>query len=147
MSCTLNGDFLQTVCEDWKQAQYCDGSTIYEDFQFTTNVPLDKVTIDNNTIHFPVSSIEFKDEQIMELCPNPTRIISVNCSAECNDYDINDAISQPSIEGNDAYNLYQFWVFLFFMVVSWSAQAVVVSIGDAICFEILGEYFEESTFL
>jgi hypothetical protein len=39
-------------------------------------------------------------------------------------------------------DLYQFWLFLLLMVLSWIGMAVVVSIGDAICFEMLGKFVE-----
>jgi hypothetical protein len=34
---------------------------------------------------------------------------------------------------------YQFWLFVLLMVLSWVSMAVVVSVGDAICFEMLGK--------
>jgi hypothetical protein len=39
-------------------------------------------------------------------------------------------------------DLYQFWLFFLLMVLSWISMAVVVSIGDAICFEMLGKFAE-----
>jgi len=39
-------------------------------------------------------------------------------------------------------DFYQFWLFLLLMVLSWVSMAVVVSIGDAICFEMLGKSTE-----
>jgi hypothetical protein len=37
-------------------------------------------------------------------------------------------------------DFYQFWLFFLLMVVSWVSMAVVVSVGDAICFEMLGKF-------
>jgi hypothetical protein len=36
-------------------------------------------------------------------------------------------------------DVYQFWLFFLLMVISWVSMAVVVSVGDAICFEMLGK--------
>ena len=36
-------------------------------------------------------------------------------------------------------DFYQFWLFFLLMVISWVSMAVVVSVGDAICFEMLGK--------
>lgn len=36
-------------------------------------------------------------------------------------------------------DLYQFWLFFLLMVINWVSMAVVVSVGDAICFEMLGK--------
>lgn len=33
----------------------------------------------------------------------------------------------------------QFWMFFVFLVLSWIGMAVVVSLGDAICFQMLGK--------
>lgn len=49
---------------------------------------------------------------------------------------------QETVEVSDystAYASYQFWVFLLLMVIAWLGQAVAVSLGDAICFEMLGK--------
>lgn len=37
---------------------------------------------------------------------------------------------------------YQFWMFVFLMIASWVGMAVVVSIGDTICFGLLGKFFD-----
>lgn len=139
LDCALNEDFINTICVDWNQTQYCPPERP-ERLQFLANVPMGKAELFQDRVHFKISSLELNGNEIgsAQLCPSVK--IAVNCTAECNDYDLNDVISQPAIDGNEAYNLYQFWVFLMFMVISWSAQAVVVSVGDAICFEILGKF-------
>ena len=35
-------------------------------------------------------------------------------------------------------HLMQFWLLLIYLSVSWVGMAVVVSLGDAICFQLLG---------
>jgi hypothetical protein len=47
----------------------------------------------------------------------------------------NTAVSDTSVA-----DVYQFWLLFLLMVLSWIAMAVVVSIGDAICFEMLGKF-------
>ena len=41
-------------------------------------------------------------------------------------------------DGNNT-DAYQFWLFFLLMVISWVSMAVVVSVGDAICFGMLGK--------
>lgn len=35
----------------------------------------------------------------------------------------------------------QFWLFFLLMIISWIGQAVVVSVADAICFNLLGKNY------
>lgn len=44
-------------------------------------------------------------------------------------------------ENQNIYTLYQFWVFLLFMTFCWIGQAVTGVMGDAICFELLGNRY------
>jgi hypothetical protein len=45
----------------------------------------------------------------------------------------------PVVNDVNITDFYQFWVFFLLMVFSWVSMAVVVSVGDAICFEMLGK--------
>jgi hypothetical protein len=44
-----------------------------------------------------------------------------------------------AVNDTNIADVYQFWLFFLLMVLSWISMAVVVSIGDAICFEMLGK--------
>lgn len=48
-------------------------------------------------------------------------------------------IPEPAIDDTEVYGLYQFWNLLILMVLGWIGQAIAVSVGDAICFELLGK--------
>lgn len=48
-------------------------------------------------------------------------------------------MEEAVVENENTYALYQFWVFLLFMVFCWVGQAVAGVMGDAICFELLGK--------
>lgn len=62
------------------------------------------------------------------------------CDIKCNYYALNELIAQPVVSDSEVYGVYQFWVFLILMIGAWGGQAVIVSVGDAICFELLGKY-------
>lgn len=77
------------------------------------------------------------------MCPvndNATHHISAVCDILCDSYVVNELITQPAVSDEKFFYMYQFWLLLAFFVVCWVGQAVVVSIGDAICFELLGKY-------
>ena len=73
-------------------------------------------------------------------CPsNSTNYFKTNCIFSCpNSQLISDTISETKISDDKVTSLYQFWLFFCFLIISWAAMAVVVSVGDAICFEMLG---------
>lgn len=48
-------------------------------------------------------------------------------------------MEEAEVEAEDASTMYQFWVFLVFMIFCWVGQAVTGVMGDAICFELLGK--------
>lgn len=58
------------------------------------------------------------------------------CRAQCQSDTLADLMTMPDTQ---ILHHYQFWVFTALLVLSWVGMAVVVSVGDAICFNILGE--------
>lgn len=80
----------------------------------------------NDEIHYPN-------------CPTEDSAIVTVCDMKCNYYALNELIATPVVSDSDVYGVYQYWVFLFLMIAAWVSQAVIVSVGDAICFELLGK--------
>lgn len=76
------------------------------------------------------------------ICPKnalDNRTFHLQCRAEGSDSKVMNVISEPSIYDNEASSLPQFRSFFLAMAFSWVGMAVVVSVGDAICFDQLGE--------
>lgn len=76
------------------------------------------------------------------ICPKAAlqdRSLKLQCKGEGSDQRIMNVITEPSIYDNDATSFPQFWKFFFGLAFSWVGMAVVVSVGDAICFDLLGE--------
>lgn len=64
------------------------------------------------------------------------------CTATCHN---NSAFNHLLHEAKDSqsdmeHSTYQFYLFLWAAIISWIGMAVVVSIADAICFDLLGSY-------
>lgn len=53
-----------------------------------------------------------------------------------------DAIAENGIQNDSILSYSQFWHFFLALAISWIGMAVVVSVGDAICFELLGKRHE-----
>lgn len=51
-------------------------------------------------------------------------------------------ILEPAINDSNATGYPQFWYLFAALAISWIGMAVVVSIGDAICFDLLGKRHE-----
>lgn len=62
----------------------------------------------------------------------------LECSAVCDNTPIMDFITRPADENYSPALSYQFWLFFLILIVAWSSMAVVASVGDAICFGMLG---------
>lgn len=70
-------------------------------------------------------------------CGNQLR---TSCIATChNNTAFNHLLKEAKNNGNNS--TYQFHLFLWAAIISWIGMAVVVSIGDAICFDLLGLYY------
>lgn len=75
-----------------------------------------------------------------EHVPYCDTLVSFNCEIHCNNHVLNDMIQKPTTSDAEVSSLYQFWLFFLFMILSWVGMAVVVSVGDAICFDMLGMF-------
>lgn len=51
-------------------------------------------------------------------------------------------IVEPAVNDGDVTQYAQFWYFFLAVAISWIGMAVVVSVGDAICFDLLGKRHE-----
>lgn len=65
------------------------------------------------------------------------------CTATChNNSAFNHLLQEAKDSQNDMkHSTYQFHLFLWAAIISWIGMAVVVSIADAICFDLLGLYY------
>lgn len=142
LNCPLTSTDRATVCKDWNLSEYCSS---WDQRSFLISVPMSKIllfTTGNDqtsleTVQFLTSKVIVDDRAVIPVC-STTRVDSV-CSLKCNENDINVLLSGNEIKDSDVYGMYQFWVFLILMIICWLGQAVTVSIGDAICFELLGD--------
>lgn len=135
MNCGVNN--ASTLCNEWNLREYCTANHP-DKLSFTAIVPTHETQHLNSSLLFKLDNITLPNGQI--LTPSCTTNVPLStCDINCQNYMINDYITETSLNDDDVYGLYQFWCFLLFMVLAWIGQAVIVSIGDAICFELLGD--------
>lgn len=131
--------YWDVICRNWSMPQYCDVHP--NRLKFTAHVPkTDTESFGVETVIFAIRNVTMDDGMVRHpvcSCGDKCPMVS-ECDIECDDFNVNEILASPVIRNEDVYSLYQFWVFLVLMVVAWVGQAVVVSVGDAICFEMLG---------
>lgn len=83
--------------------------------------------LDDFTTHVPVCGAQLR----------------TSCTATChNNTAFNHLLQEAKNAQSDTrHSTYQFHLFLWAAIISWIGMAVVVSIADAICFDLLGSYY------
>ncbi|XP_069691840.1 major facilitator superfamily domain-containing protein 6-like isoform X2 [Periplaneta americana] len=135
LSCVADPWLTKEVCELWKADVYCNltGSNY---LTFGATVPLKSTLRFDPCLHFRIKEVFVDHSEHIPYCKNLT---TSQCSIQCNDHAITEVLRKPSVTDSNVADFYQFWLFFLLMVLSWISMAVVVSIGDAICFEMLGD--------
>ncbi|XP_050300560.1 major facilitator superfamily domain-containing protein 6 [Anthonomus grandis grandis] len=152
LTCQMTAKDLTTLCHEWKLMQYCDKSSddlVPRLVYFSSQVPLHQTiflrkqfnvakNVSEGNIGFKVESIRQNEQVLSPNCSGSTTLKST-CNMGCNDTDVNALLLNAEIPDNVLYGTYQFWAFLLLMITAWVGQAIAVSIGDTICFEMLGD--------
>lgn len=66
----------------------------------------------------------------------------LSCKGVVDDKNVMEVIVDPSFNDADVTQYSQFWYFFIAVAASWIGMAVIVSVGDAICFDLLGKRHE-----
>uniref|UniRef100_A0A336LKW0 CSON013643 protein n=2 Tax=Culicoides sonorensis TaxID=179676 RepID=A0A336LKW0_CULSO len=136
--CKINISDWETMCKHWNIQPICN-DVAKEEIQFQAFVPRKHITPEGNCLHLRVDQIQFNGGNLTSLmCNEELPLFDIDCKISCNDSDVTDIIA-PGISDKEAYGLYQFWLLFILLIVSWAGMAVVVSVGDAIAFEMLAD--------
>ncbi|RZC34450.1 major facilitator superfamily domain-containing protein 6, partial [Asbolus verrucosus] len=140
LDCKMEEKFWQVVTDHWTHGEL-QNSNPNNNLQFTAFVNVSKTIKMNNITYFTFGKVKMNNEKVYKpICPCGNEChISTECRIECNDYNLNNLIAKPSVDDQSVYGKSQFWIFLILMILGWVGQAIAVSVGDAICFELLGD--------
>lgn len=83
---------------------------------------------------------EKKLDRIPVSCP--PKGLRLQCTGTVNDESVMDLLVEPAINDANVTNYSQFWYLFIALALSWIGMAVIVSVGDAICFDLLGKRHE-----
>lgn len=90
-----------------------------------------------------------KSKGVKVTCPkssglegHPEGSLKLKCKGNVDDESVMNLIVEPAVNDSDVTAHSQFWYFFIAVAISWIGMAVVVSVGDAICFDLLGKRHE-----
>lgn len=133
--CTIPPERWHEICNKWQIEEDC--TVIKDDARFTAYVPKNTISNSGNCLHFGISGATFGDRNSSLSCAAKKDLFETSCRTVCDEPEVADIISEE-ITVKEASKLYQFWLLFLILIASWAGMAVVVSVGDAICFEMLG---------
>lgn len=137
------------LCHSWNIPQYCvtpynstdesKGHNMTRKLDFQGLVPLYHTVMIKDCLYFRIKTAHFENtSNVTPYCKVP--ISTKECKVTCDEPAVNEFLSRrPIEEDSELLKTPNLWFFSFSMLTSWISMAVVVSIGDAICFEMLGE--------
>lgn len=145
-TCTLQCQRTQefsAVCDKWNVPGLCESTD--KIVEMTSTIAHKSVNEFGKCFNFFMHNTTINEHETTLFCPGNqnktahthTPTLKMNCTVKCNDASVTELISGESDDG--AQSTYQFWFFLLMLIASWVGMAVVVSLGDAICFGLLGD--------
>ncbi|KAK3921168.1 Major facilitator superfamily domain-containing protein 6 [Frankliniella fusca] len=145
-----NSSFYEDLCSDWHiNNGYCKhpdalpaGSPVIplssRVLAMTAELPMVHYEKEKDCAFFKVhNAILPNSKPLIPYCDSTLQILQ--CNAICDNSAIMDLITRPADDNYSPALSYQFWLFFLLLIVAWSGMAVVASVGDAICFGVLGD--------
>lgn len=128
-----------SICAVWNVPLWCSGNQSASSMQIVIESNLLDFKVSQECLNIKISSGLFPEtNEWPNFSCSPGQIFT-QCTTKCNHLDVNSIITAGKIPDNQLTGHYQFWLFFLCMALSWIGMAVVVSVGDAICFEMLGQ--------
>jgi MFS family permease len=137
MECRKN-DLFSSVCGNWSVPGLCESKdkTVVIDVEVARN----RILLNQDCFHLMFHNGTINNHNTTLFCPGSHKdnpIFKMNCGVRCHDETVTEILSGAT--DDQAKSTYQFWTFFMLLIISWAGMAVVVSVGDAICFEMLGD--------
>ncbi|CAH0389794.1 unnamed protein product [Bemisia tabaci] len=127
---------LEDVFASLKQKQPGHKHSIFE---FSTFVSKNSSFELNNCMYFPLEKLTYRNAQIQEMKCSKT-YVSI-CDMHCESHALNElwiqSTADAQISDTDAFRMSLFWILFLILIGVSSSLAVVMIIGDAICFKLL----------
>lgn len=139
LSCSApDSNLLLGMCQAWNISDVCDTNSTSIDMKTFSN--MSRSLFEQTCLYFPVQTVVYNETTIEH--PYCTPETKLKCHAVCNSATVMGYIQKP-VESSEPYYLTsQFQMLFGLMIGAWASTAVVVSLGDSICFNLLGNLEE-----
>lgn len=122
------------VCDFWNVPGLCESSA--KDVVIDASVAHSKIEQLEKCFYLRFSNATVDGHNTSLFCPSEEPKVEMDCDVYFDSETVGELFSGAT--DNQVWSSHQFWMFFMMLIVSWAGMAVVVSIGDAICFEMLG---------
>lgn len=138
------------ICKEWEHKENCekDENNIIHLTALVKDIKKMKEH-DNDCLFFLQPNISYHGKSVAknDVCPKSKEFpkdgsFRLTCTGSVDDANVMDLIVEPSVNDSNFTSYPQFWFLFIALSVSWIAMAVIVSVGDAICFHLLGKRHE-----
>lgn len=143
LTCTTTESMWSVICDKWKVPLLCKDFR-KDPLQIVAETHLKDILVMDNCLNIIVAQGEFPatQESSTMFCPpanqtSESHSIKTQCDISCNNAELNAIIRTGKISNDKVTGHFQFWAFFMCLITSWVGMAVVVTVGDAICFEML----------
>ncbi|KAH8418715.1 hypothetical protein KR222_002804 [Zaprionus bogoriensis] len=148
MHCQMKPAMWDIVCQYWLKNEQsncvANASRTWLDFETYLSTrdivvdPIDNSKCLNFVIPHDLGTLDAKN--ITLYCPKDKDLFQSRCKMDCNTQYLTEQLPESTLlNSRSAVAKPEFWYLFSMLALSWAGMAVVVSIGDAICFGILGE--------
>ncbi|XP_059057716.1 major facilitator superfamily domain-containing protein 6-like, partial [Achroia grisella] len=142
---------LMEICNGWQSdASTCQletmiGKEFPTNLSFIGNVLPSTAIKTDKCLHVQLNYITLPDDSTYypkctssDLYQLRTELVHASCQINCKNSLLNEIFEAASdSRNNTSQYTREFWLFFLFMIISWVSQSIVITIADAICFELL----------
>lgn len=143
LNCATTESMWSIICDQWKVPLLCKEHNS-KSLQMIAETQLKHLNVLGKCLDMVVVRGEFPQTQEYSnlFCPpgnqtSESHSIKSTCDIVCNNAELNAMIRNGKIPDDQVTGHFQFWAFFMCLITSWVGMAVVVTVGDAICFEML----------
>lgn len=151
MHCRMKPTMWDIVCENWLRntQSNCAANSSKTWLDFGTYISTGDILEESNgagngrclSFIIPLDLGTVDSTNVTLYCPKDKEMFQSSCRMDCSNgtYLNGQLLESKLLNTRSAVSKPEFWYLFSMLALSWAGMAVVVSIGDAICFGILGD--------
>ncbi|EDV91077.1 major facilitator superfamily domain-containing protein 6-A [Drosophila grimshawi] len=144
MRCQMEPTMWDIVCQYWltNATSNCAANRTKSWIDLSTYITAREILESANCLHLmiPHNLGTLDAQNVTMYCPQNKARFKPSCQMDCQEEYLKEVLPKSNvINMSSAMAMPEFWFFFGLLIVSWVGMAVVVSIGDATCFGILGD--------